>query len=331
MTDMDVDNSIVPYRAISNVIRKGITTPYVARRYANLLGPEGNAAAKVLQYAWRNRRFATRYVRNAFKRTATGDTKRYKRETKIGARMVTPTRLASKARRDFVATIDEAFFVPMNNLNVDLMPYPVYDTGNVLGSRDQYNIKIKGWKICRQFQLENPGPEAEEPALRGPVVMHWALVQQKETKEIPDYNDLRNAIRERFFRDHSANNDRYRAFEDSGPTDEWRSYYNCLPMNPDGGYAVLTHLRRRLTPNVSGVVDPNDGIWQLDKYIPINKIATFGQLSNYVPNHPVYEVYWYSMLCPNQHPTGFANTTYVRTFKTHTIYYDENVDVKNRV
>ncbi|UOF77163.1 putative capsid protein [Circoviridae sp.] len=319
--------TLVPYKG-NAIIRNSWQAPYYLTRYVT---PRMRFAAGVLQAAWRRRQ----QIKRAYNVVRRG-VKRYKM-SKIGKRMVAGTRAASKVRGERSAESSDAVFIEHQTLHARLMTYPEYRTTGVLGSRDQYTILLKGWKICRQFHFVNPAPESEAPQIGGPIIMHWALVQQKRTQESD--TTLIGDLKDRFFRNNSTDDDKYSSFVNAVPLSEWKAIFNCNPMNPDGEFKVLTHLRHRLQAPArnaglfvtNGSVNPKEAIWEIRKYIKVNRKQTFGKLDSYVPNHPIYEVYWYSTQTPQDAPDLNMNGTYVRTFAEHQVYYDQNVDIKRHL
>lgn len=315
--------AIVPYKPR----RAALTTmmalaPSAARygRYAlKAQDPRVQVAAKVIQYAYRNRR----YIKYAGKRIAgLVKTRGYRRKTKFGSRMKVPTpRIGCPS----IQATPPQFNTPveLGVLYLKQLIMPVQSgNANQFTTRQGTQIYLTGVRFCRQFEFLRPSEEVEQVP---PIMVHWAVIQLKDA-DTPIL-ERRNSIQSKFFRQLDDDDDRWAPFIDNLPSGTlWSAQKNCCAMNPDNEFNILTHQKwvmeqGHFFPTDSGPnVRPGQYIKQIDKYISIKKKIAFSTLDTNELTHPIYECVWYQTLTPSQYPTNTAVPA-LATWDWHTVYY----------
>lgn len=280
--------------------------------------PRVQIAAKVIQGAYRNRR----YIGYATKRIAgLVKTRGYRRKgTKWGKRMEKTSKVHVEARQDGHATGNA--LLPLGGLSFQLIDTPLPSTSIASAAFSSRlwtdKLLIRGIRFCRQFEFLRP---SEAVAACPPIQMHWAVVQLKDADMDP--GTYGTEFRKAFFRSNNDYDDRFTPFVDTGG---WSSYKNCCSMNPDAEFNILTHQKKTMIQNgefprpPSGSnVEPYQYIWQIDKYITIKKSVDFRKTNSSVATHPLVELFWYETLTPTNYPAALSNV--VATWKCHTMYF----------
>jgi len=278
-------------------------------------------AAKAIQWAWKNRRTIKRkgsaIVRYVKKR---------KTSTKWGSRMkVVEPKQRSAARSD--PHVGSNSTIAMCTLQWQQIVLPGPQGGfTELGRRDGLRVYVKGIKICRQFEFLRP---SESVPHCPPIIMHYAVVQLKDASM--DGGTYSQSFREKFFRSFTDTQDRIEPFIDNTVGSGWSSKQNCLNMNPDSEFNILTHMRRKMVqrcdfpvspsgPNVT----PNQYIWHIEKYMKIKKSIAFDRTTDGTPIHPIFDMYWYQTITPSDYPSHTPSVPVVcATWKQHTVYYSD--------
>lgn len=315
--------AIVPYRAR----RAALTTlmalaPSVSRygKYAlKAQDPRVQVAAKVIQYAYRNRR----YIKYAGKRIAgLVKTRGYRRKTKFGSRMkATVPRLATPSIQASPPEFNTTIGLGVLYLKRISMP-PPSNNPNRFNVRQGSAIYLKGIKFCRQFEFLRPSEAVDRVP---PVMVHWAVIQLKDAST--PILEQRSSIQSKFFRQANEDQDREAPFIDNAASgSRWSAQMNCAPMNPDGEFNILTHQKWIMEqgsffPTDTGPnVRPGNYIKQIDKYVPVHKKVDFQSSANEIPTHPLYECVWYQTLTPSYYPNNSA-TEAIATWDWNTVYY----------
>jgi len=228
------------------------------------------------------------------------------RKTKIGKRMVPQDRTRCQAYQDAVPNVMNLF--PMGTLQTDIIGVPL-GASELTSVNRRTGIKavIKGIKICRIFTYINVNI--------GTIEVNWALVQMKSPNATP------TGIR--FFRYNNDDNDRSRDFIDYGAGSLWDMGKNCLAMNPEYEFNILTRRKFMLNPtNFSTDLErPLVNIWKIEKYFPIKKRMHWQGNNDFSPANGIYEVYWYNTATTVAFPVNPIASSYLQTCNTNTVYF----------
>ena len=213
-------------------------------------------------------------------------------------------------------------------LLTEQLPVPSFDASAV-NSRDSQVCKVKGYHICRDFHSTI---FANDTNAGGPMLVNWALIQFKCPT---DASEVQN-IAEKFFRSSSQANQKSLIFGQVGspsfayPTsgDPWEMKLNCLKMNPDNGYNIITRRSRILYGlNTEPVIMP-DGTssdhWQIDYYQKIDKTMETVDRTTARWKSPIYEVFWANPINAQKFNTNPSFHSQIKTNNTHTCFF-ENV------
>lgn len=287
-----------------------IANPYVARsvralaltgaralRY-NLMrkyGGKAGVAARMIGMAWRSRRrFAS--VAGGLKRRKLNPGRKW------SMRLIKPSNRAAEAAAQ--AYEQTAIQVLFHRQQVRQLPYPA-TTQSMLqfGSRRAASIKLTGVKICRNFTN----------IWTSPVIVHWGMIQPKETSQDGSY-DFTNL----FFRNRASINDCATSF----PTDPvqqntWSALYNCAPWNPDSNFKIITHIKIKLdAANRNRYLDTRTH----EKFYKLGGTkAHFRTAANVTPEHPIFEV-WY-VTCETPSYFDASANPIVTTHGQHQMYF----------
>jgi len=305
--------SLVPYGSGSSLMR--------AASYAAATNPYArNAlrAARVIQYAYRNRqkikkaymttRKVVKYVRK--KRTMSPKYTRHMEKT---------AKRPALARQD-VLDSPAPVFVILGQLNSNIINFPGFTSTNAISAREGLNLYVTGIKFCRNFQFINT------PFKMQPIVLHWAVVQPKQSAQ--GLVDFVNVARTRFFRYRQDAGDRDHPFNNNTTGSTWDQAKICLPMNPDHNFNIIFHRKKTLEqrfPDSSGFHwDYHKWQWKIEFYAKINKTFAYNTTGQTEPNHPLFEFFWYEANNPGDYPTGLdAIGSYVTTQRLHTVYFKD--------
>lgn len=298
------------------VRRNPFFTRAVARygaRYARNAFPRLNAAYKVGRFVYNNRS----KIKSAFmKGRQVVKYVRSKRKSIVARRMEpSPKRHCGTRAATFQTSFEGS--LEIGKLQVRSMIMPVWNPGSQeMGNRTTLNIMLKGFKICRQFYF---GQLDGDPFV-GPIKITYYLVQNKNANESTD--TFANRLPIEMFRSNVDNLDRATDFDITSPN--WDSTKLCAPLNPDNNINILKKMTKVLMqdrPTDGQALDsPWKYTWQIDRYIKFGKLLHWEKLDNFLPTHPIYEVYWYETLNPSVRPTSNQPRP-VDTWSHHILYY----------
>lgn len=241
------------------------------------------------------------------------------------------TKPSGKAMQDLTWTGDP-FVGAYGQLYVSLMPNPAAPSdASSFNVREQANVFYKGYKLCRYF---------ENNFVTAPIVVSYAIIQWED--QVYDRilgnggTTIENAVKTNFFRDRSGFADRQAAFFDYNQTGStpWLMAKNCLSINPNRGFRIITHKKKVLYPRYPRVDVSETGAsvfdggrpwyWKIDRYLKVNKNLQFATRQIAHPNTPFMEIFWCNTLSPRDHPVlGAGNLNGLVTYKTHQLYFSE--------
>lgn len=213
-------------------------------------------------------------------------------------------------------------------LQMEALPVPEF-SNNSISARDSMLLKVKGYKICRDLHFTT----GYDSTLKiGPVEVNWALIQWH--CPISDAS-ARALMPEKFFRTSEFVDKKAVQFGQIGSTidaypvagDPWEQKLNCLPMNPDNGYSIITRRKKIIYPQpVDGPSFRHDGspscTFKIEYYQKINKIMETEDCDSLRWKSPIYEVFWTNCINQDLHPSNTATeSSRIRSNKTHTCYF----------
>jgi len=252
-----------------------------------------------------------------------------KRKTSSTSRFA-PNRTATTPSYSVGADTGLGLACRMGLLQNEQMIVPEFSAENISG-RDSLVAFVKGYRICRDFHTTITAGGTGDC---GPVEVHWALIQWKCPISDASVQTLlpQNFFRTSEFIDRKAVKFGEGASDvDAYPVagDPWTNKLNCLSMNPDNGYSIITHQKRTIHPRRSGQDVLPDGSssseWKIDYYQPINKFMETESRDIDRWKAPIYEVFWCNTINATQHPNSTTNgafATFVRSNKYHTCYFE---------
>lgn len=284
-------------------------------------------AAKKIQSWYRKKRVmsAKKTAWTNYKRKGTWQ----RSQTKYGARM----QIAYKKQRSQAVGTQErnftdAFTFPMANLIFGNIIMPRNDlSGENLAAKKGQSIFLKGVRLRRQFEFLPPSEE--RPAVRQ-IICHYAILQAKDVEwGNRTQQERQAALNKDFFRTFNDYNKRCDDFEDNGTTSLWKDTQNTASINPDGDFNVITHMRRLMeqpqaldqyTPTGQMQIRPERYIWQIDKYMRLNKTVNQTRIDLNVMDFPLIEVFWYQTRTPYNYPNP-TNPQVVNTWSNYVTYF----------
>lgn len=277
----------------------------------NRYGSRAGVAARVIGTAWRNRKAIGAVTRRlALRRWRSAV------PTRLGRRMVPDSnRVKSKAASTAYATTSRVTLVQTLDWQALVYPDRSVDGNDMTNNiRLSQQIRLKGFKICRTF--------ASNYANNDPIIVHWALMQDKDNDRPTDA--IANSLKRQFFRVHNDVQKKHLAFTDTNAF--WSHHYNCAPINPDGDWKILTHLKFRIDPKDKGVPSTNwikthERFYPVRKWAHFNNVDTQANLPSNIPDHPIYEVWWFSAMEPPGHNAGGS----IRTHANNICYFSNKV------
>lgn len=286
----------------------------VRRGLMNRYGSRAGVAARVIGTAWRHRRaigaVSKRLAMRKWRSVVLG--KSFSKN-KYERRLIKAPKQRVHATQQPFPTTSET--IAIQTLYVAALPYPplpINDDYALNAVRKSQSIKLHGFKICRQFQLNTD-------AIKDPVMVHWALVQTKDN-DTQDANII-TSFKRQFFRAHNDQNQKTLDFNDN--TSGWSMHYNCANLSGDGDFNVLTHWRMKLEGRQGDNQTSDMWLKTIERYFKISTLMNFqnyaGEVgrSKDIPNHPIYEIMWWSPITPN----GFNNTVNLQTRSSNTCYF----------
>lgn len=271
-------------------------------------------AARVIQFAYRHRRKIRRAYMGA--RQVVKYARKRKMMPKASKNMEPAPKRRALAYGDSIPTLPDTY--ALANLFGAEVNFPTFNTINNLRTRERLDVYIKGIKWCRVFKL--PYSTVKCP----PVMVHWAVIQPK----VPNQNfiDFLTQARLRFFRWNGDTNDREFPFADNITSSPWSASHNCLPMNPDANFNIIYHKKRVLhqefEPNTGFQFPQHMHTWKIDFYGRIKKAFTYRNLTDVSATHPLYEVWWYQTVTPDNYPNP-SNGVFLSSYKMHNVYWSE--------
>lgn len=274
-------------------------------------------AAKAIQYAWRNRqklKRGARAARSAYRYAKRRRTMRSKVGRRANVAGVKNTAMKKQAPYPTGAATDYL----MGRLYSPNFPWPVFNTTNNLIDRQRNIIHLSGIKVCRQFNYPNTAPDI------GPIEIHWALLQMKDSDLLPSSLDWQND----FFRDNSTTGTRTANFPTYVGTSPWSMQMNCAPINPNNKVKVLTHRKFVLTRYDGGgngvVAQPynnSPSFKRIDRYFKIGRNMNFENDTDTIPQNVIFECFWYNTIEPSNFPADPVAVRYIESDAAHTVYW----------
>lgn len=217
-----------------------------------------------------------------------GAFKAFKRRKGLKHRMA-PEAVTSTRQRGILINDEK---IALRTLFISSLSYPA--SGNGVGERLGSTIKMAGLKVCEQFHNDNDFP----------IVIHWALLQQRRNKALNSEN---------FFRDTTSAVDRSLNFSSptAGGNSPYSFAYDCYPINPDEFY-ILDH-RKKVLSGENADVRWDWDTWKFEKYYKLNVKFTFDGALDSQPQKPIIRVMWWQPLrstdWPNPQPTPLPSIT----------------------
>lgn len=215
----------------------------------------------------------------------------------------------------------------LGQLYYQVIPYPVPPTssGTAVIRRESNSIYANGLRICRKFKYTKIASSTD---YSGPLQIHWALIQAKDTVTYANRNSTSLGIMNRLFTQHSDVDDKTTNFVNTvAAADNWRSSRDCLKLNSEYGYKILTHKKFVLHKNTTGAIQaaPDYSIKVIDKYYKIGKRQNFNDNAADVPMSPIMEIFWCQSLHAFDWPTDPTASPVVSSTRYNTLWYKEDV------
>lgn len=215
----------------------------------------------------------------------------------------------------------------LGQLYYQVIPYPVppTTTDSAVIRRESNSILANGLRICRKFKYHKGGTEAQ---YAGPIQVHWALVQAKDSVTYENRNSSSLGIMNRLFTQHSDVDDKTTNFVNVvNAADNWRSSRDCLKLNSEYGYKILTHKKFVLQKDTTGAIHAGEdySVKVVDKYYKIGKRQNFNDNAADVPMSPIMEIFWCQSLHAYDWPADPTADTVISATRYHTLWYKEDV------
>lgn len=275
-------------------------------------------SSRTMRPRTRRRMYKKRTMRRVYKK------RRYAKKSKLCRRSVPSTRQKAKCvGTDAVATTfatgnraggtieaihlgnrtSNHISVPNGQLYTKAIPYPdPVGTANTVDARRGNAVYISGVKIDRTFS--NTDIETDAALWRGPIVVHWCLMQPKDLGLKLDVDKV--SLPGRFFRDYSDKLDETANFTSIRTSDPyfWDELKVNGTLNPDNGYKIITHQKKILTSRVPGNYSQGmpktqnalPHVWHIKRYYKYCKVADWQEATDVLPQRPLYEVWWWEWL-----------------------------------
>lgn len=204
-------------------------------------------------------------------------------------------------------------------------------------ARTSNHVNYHGIKINRTFALPY-----SEIIFNTSVVVNWAIIQFRRN----GFENCQNAggvpenLYTAFFR-HTPKNSTVNDDEDfddyTAASQVWSHEMNCLAMNPDNNYKIITHRRFILSDKSSSQGIGNGGpgpqkvqwnqCWMknINFYYKMGKTLSFTENSSARPENPICEIWWYNSVVEDGKPADVTITsTYgMNTFNKNTTYFSD--------
>ena len=283
----------MPTTTLARYVPAGRASPYVtaARTAYTYRRPIGQAA-----------KYAGKRIWKAYKG--------YKSRKSKRARMAPGAPSVCKSVQDLTTTLQTN--VTIETLYKDTLIAPSQPTSqNEYNVRDKAIVMYKGFKICRVF--ENSGNQW--------LRVHYAVIQwRKDT-----YESTTDDMKQGFFRDTSAatsNNTRTTDFEDVTGARLFNHKYDCLAMNPNKKYRIISHKAFTLHPRRVDTVGSGH-VKRFDYYMKVNKRMNFARRDSTQPDSPFDEVWWYTTLTQTDWNAigNPPNYDQLKTWNTNRLYF----------
>lgn len=190
--------------------------------------------------------------------------------------------------------------ISMRSQLISLLDYP--EAGSGVGQRLGSTITLAGLKVCEQFHNDQAYP----------IVVHWALLQQRRNKA----SNLEN-----FFRDTTSATDRSLNFSNAsaGGSQAYSFAYDCYPINPDE-FNILDHRKKVLSAENTDLHWTYD-TWKFEKYYKIDTKFTFDNSTDTQPQKPIIRVIWWQPLRSNDWVTPLSNPLPTITRSSKSVCY----------
>lgn len=215
----------------------------------------------------------------------------------------------------------------LGQLYYQVIPYPVppTTTDSAVIRRESNSIYLNGLRICRKFKYHK-GATASDYS--GPLKVHWAMIQAKDTVTYANRNSTSLGIMNRLFTQHSDVDDKTTNFVNTvAAADNWRSSRDCLKLDSEYGYKILTHKTFVLQKDTGGAIHAagDYSVKEINKYYKIGKRQNFNDNAADVPMSPIMEIWW----CQSQHaydwPDDPTFSPLLSTTRYNTLWYKEDV------
>lgn len=226
-------------------------------------GRAGLAAARTIQFAYRNRKGIRRVYRRA-RRSYSGLAAKRR---KIGD---TPGTGTSKK----CAAVPQTNDVAHDTRTLYSEPLVLCSSGDQINQRERSMINVRGWKICLEFKNRSSDP----------LNINVAILSPKSgigsSTPIPTAD---------FFRD-TMTSDRSKDFGTALDSQD----FHCSPINSDK-YTILRHKRYQLVPEATGgdtVALSGRSYMTCNWWIPLKRQFRFDAGASYPDSGQVHLVYW---------------------------------------
>jgi len=296
------------------------------------VGPRLNRAVRTMQARYRYKK-NVRLLKIRREMSAVGRAmSNYKRtgyyQTRYGKRMkVAAPKQYCQAVQSFVKTSLDTVRVSLGNFAWQFFITPASNTDDrSLTARHGNKVSVRGLRICRQFEFLPPG---EALGVCPPIMVHYAILQAKK----PDFANQGEStqtlqLKLDFFRVFEYQNKRSADFVSNGPLSLWSNLMNTAPINPDSDFNVITHMRRVMeqppalvdTPTGSLNIRQRNYVWNIRKYMKINKTLNVANVYDSQLDNPLIEVIWYQTVTPEGYPNP-ADQLWLQTWQQNTCYF----------
>jgi len=265
--------------------------------YGRYYGGKARAAARIGKFVWKHR--------SKFKQAAK------KLRTERGVRAQT---------RAYQSSIPQGpgTQLQMGRLYVQQFQYPELDATFKLRQRERNTIFIKGFKVCRHFHCS----QGQATIGEGRIEVHWALLQSKSDCVTYPSGLATGDLTTKFFSSRDLVDKNHTEFDSYNSVSGWQMSLNCLPINPNSDWKVLTHRKKRITGAGTNGFGGNY-IWHINKYFKVGKRFKFDEDTNTLPDRPIFEVFWYNFETPLNFPADPTAINYVTTDHTNTTYWKQ--------
>lgn len=216
-------------------------------------------------------------------------------------------------------------------------PAPISTESNTR-ARSSNHVNYHGIKINRTFALP-----FNEIVFDGAIIVNWALIQFRRNgfENCQAAGGVPENLYTAFFRHcnkgSTVNDDE--DFDDyTFASQAWSHEMNCLAMNPDNNYKIITHRRFILTNKGAAGFVGNGGPgrqkvqWQqcwmknINFYYKMGKTLSFASNSATRPENPICEIWWYNTMCEDHKAADVTVSSQygLNTFNKNTVYFSDS-------